>query len=43
MRRSSRIAVAVAALLLLAVYVAPLWRIELIAPQYPKGSGCGSG
>ncbi len=39
MRRSSRIAVAVAALLLLAVYVAPLWRIELIAPQYPEGLG----
>jgi copper chaperone NosL len=39
MRRSSRIAVAVATLLLLAVYVAPLWRIELIAPQYPEGLG----
>lgn len=39
MRRASRIAVAVASLLLLTVYVAPLWRIELIAPQYPEGLG----
>jgi hypothetical protein len=39
MRRSSRIAVALASLLLLAVYVTPLWRIQLIAPQYPEGLG----
>lgn len=39
MTRASRIVVAVASLLLLAVYVAPLWRIELIAPQYPEGLG----
>ena len=39
MRRSSRIAVAVATLLLLAAYITPLWRIELIAPQYPEGLG----
>ena len=39
MRRSSRIAVALASLLLLTVYVTPLWRIELIAPQYPEGLG----
>jgi hypothetical protein len=39
MRRISRIAVAVASLLLLALYVTPLWRIELIAPQYPEGLG----
>ena len=39
MRRSSRIAVAAVSLLLLAVYVTPLWRIELIAPQYPEGLG----
>ena len=39
MSRATRIAVAVAALLLLAVYVTPLWRIELIAPQYPEGLG----
>jgi hypothetical protein len=39
MKRSSRLAVAAASLLLLAVYVTPLWRIELIAPQYPEGLG----
>jgi copper chaperone NosL len=39
MQRSSRIAVAAVSLLLLAVYVTPLWRIELIAPQYPEGLG----
>jgi len=39
MTRTSRIVVALASLLLLAVYVAPLWRIELIAPQYPEGLG----
>jgi copper chaperone NosL len=39
MRRSSRIAVALASLLLLVVYVTPLWRIQLIAPQYPEGLG----
>ena len=39
MRRSSRIAVAAVSLLLLAIYVTPLWRIELIAPQYPEGLG----
>jgi len=39
MTRTSRIIVALASLLLLALYVAPLWRIELIAPQYPEGLG----
>ncbi|HEY7636274.1 MAG TPA: hypothetical protein VH763_12045 [Gemmatimonadales bacterium] len=39
MTRTSRIIVALASLLLLAVYLAPLWRIELIAPQYPEGLG----
>jgi hypothetical protein len=39
MKRSSRLAVAAASLLLLAVYVLPLWRIELLAPQYPEGLG----
>jgi copper chaperone NosL len=39
MTRTSRVVVALASLLLLAVYVAPLWRIELIAPQYPEGLG----
>ncbi len=39
MTRTSRVIVALASLLLLAVYVAPLWRIELVAPQYPEGLG----
>lgn len=39
MQRSSRIALAAATLLLLGVYVFPLWRINLIAPQYPEGLG----
>lgn len=39
MTRTSRLAVALASLLLLALYVAPLWRIELVAPQYPEGLG----
>ena len=39
MTRTSRIVVALAALLLLLLYVTPLWRIELHAPQYPEGLG----
>lgn len=39
MKRISRLAVAAASLLLLLVYVMPLWRIQLIAPQYPEGLG----
>ena len=39
MKSSSRLAVAVVSLLLLVVYVTPLWRIRLIAPQYPEGLG----
>ena len=39
MTRTSRVVVALASLLLLAVYVTPLWRIELVAPQYPEGLG----
>src|SRR5690242_6481805 len=39
MSRISRIAVALASLLLPAVLLAPLWRIQLIAPQYPEGLG----
>src|SRR3954471_18842336 len=39
MTRSSRLVVALASLLLLLVYVAPLWRIQLVAPQYPEGLG----
>jgi hypothetical protein len=39
MRRISRLVVAAASLLLLAAFVAPLWRIDLLAPQYPEGLG----
>ncbi len=39
MRASSRIVLAVAAIALLAIYVLPLWRIDLHAPQYPEGLG----
>ena len=39
MRRLSRGVVAVASLVLLAVYVTPLWTIRLVAPQYPEGLG----
>ena len=39
MHRSSRVILAVAALLLGALYVLPLWRIDLVAPQYPEGLG----
>jgi len=37
--RSSRILVAAAAVLLLSVFVFPLWSIYLTAPQYPEGIG----
>lgn len=39
MRRSSRMALAPAAAALALLYVTPLWRIQLIAPQYPEGLG----
>lgn len=39
MNKTSRILTAAAALLLSAVYVLPVWRISLIAPQYPEGLG----
>jgi copper chaperone NosL len=39
MSRRSRLLVAFGALLMLAACVTPLWRIELIAPQYPEGLG----
>lgn len=39
MSKTSRILVAVAALLLLGVYVFPLWSVYLTAPQYPEGLG----
>ncbi|MGH7669996.1 MAG: hypothetical protein ACRENQ_10950 [Gemmatimonadaceae bacterium] len=35
----SRMLTAIAAVLLLAVFVLPLWRISLKAPQYPEGLG----
>jgi hypothetical protein len=37
--RASRWLLALAALLLLTTYVAPLWHIALKAPQYPEGLG----
>ena len=39
MTRLSRILLGVASLMLLTVYVFPLWRVNLIAPQYPEGLG----
>ena len=39
MARRSRLLVAFGALLMLAAFVTPLWRIELVAPQYPEGLG----
>ena len=35
----TRLALAAAALLLGAAYLAPLWHIGLEAPQYPEGIG----
>ena len=35
----SRALIAIASLALALVYVAPLWRIDLVAPQYPEGLG----
>lgn len=39
MSKSSRILIALAALALSIVYVQPLWKISLDAPQYPEGIG----
>ncbi len=39
MRKKSRRSLALASLLLLVVYVTPLWWIRLDAPQYPEGLG----
>jgi len=39
MRTTSRIGVAVAALALALLFVAPMWRVDLKAPQYPEGLG----
>ena len=37
MRPISRIMIGIAALALLILLFAPIWRIDLIAPQYPEG------
>ncbi|HVZ76819.1 MAG TPA: hypothetical protein VG818_02415 [Gemmatimonadaceae bacterium] len=39
MSKSARILTALAALLLLTLYIVPIWRISLLAPQYPEGLG----
>ena len=39
MSRTARLFVAFAALLMLPAFALPLWRISLIAPQYPEGLG----
>ncbi len=39
MLRSTRVTTAIAALLLGLLFVLPLWRIQLHAPQYPEGLG----
>lgn len=39
MSRLSRVLVAAAGLLLALLYVVPMWRIDLGAPQYPEGLG----
>lgn len=37
--RFARVAVLAASLLLLGVFVLPLWTVRLVAPQYPEGLG----
>ena len=39
MTKLSRTLLAIASVLLLGVFVLPLWRINLVAPQYPEGLG----
>ena len=39
MNRLSRMLTAAAALLLVALYFLPIWKVELQAPQYPEGLG----
>jgi len=39
LRPSSRVAIALASLALLVLYLAPLWHVGLKAPQYPEGLG----
>ena len=35
----SRVVLTIASLLLLSVYILPIWKIDLAAPQYPEGLG----
>ena len=35
----SRVLIAVSAMLLAMAFVMPVWRIDLVAPQYPEGLG----
>jgi copper chaperone NosL len=42
-RTKSRLLVALAALVLLPIFVTPLWSIRLVAPQYPEGMGMNIG
>jgi copper chaperone NosL len=39
MTKPSRLLLLLGSVLLLGVFVLPLWRIELVAPQYPEGLG----
>jgi copper chaperone NosL len=39
MTRLSRVLLATASVLLLGAFLFPLWRIDLVAPQYPEGLG----
>jgi copper chaperone NosL len=39
MTRLSRVLLAIASVLLLGAFLFPLWRIDLVAPQYPEGLG----
>ena len=39
MTRNARLLVGLAALLMATAYVLPLWRVGLVAPQYPEGLG----
>ena len=39
MTRTARLLVGLAALLMATAYVLPLWRVGLVAPQYPEGLG----
>ena len=39
MSRLSRVLLAIASVMLLGAFLFPLWRIDLVAPQYPEGLG----